>query len=176
MEEWKQYRDTNYEVSNLGNIRNKETKKMKKQFQKNNGKLKNDYMRVSMYIEGKDRTISVHRIVAECFLPNFDEKLEVNHKNSIRYDNRACNLEMTTKEQNYQHSIQYGNGSRRKAVVGTNQEGEKKEFKSLWEAARFVEKTGKTGIVNIDHICNNIKNSIKGKCINSYGYKWEWLV
>lgn len=171
MENWKKYRDTIYEVSDLGNVRNIKTKKALSQFKKNNGKYNNDYVRVGIKIEGKKRNVSVHRMVAECFLDNFKEELEVNHKNSIRYDNRLSNLEMATREENYQHSIKKGNGSQRKPVYAIDKEGNKLEFISLWAAARFIsDKHNKN--IEIDHICTNIKQNLKRICKSAYGYVW----
>lgn len=174
MEEWKQYRDTNYEVSNLGNVRNKETQRLKTQFYKYNGEKENDYVRVSLYLDGKDKIIPVHRMVAECFLENFNENLEVNHKNNMRWDNRADNLEMVTREQNYQYSLTKGNGSQRKPVYAIDIQKNKLKFKSLWEAGRFIkDKYNKN--VEIDHICTNIKRNLKGECGSAYGYEWHWI-
>jgi predicted N-acyltransferase len=51
----------------------------------------------------------VHRLIAETFIPNHENKLEVNHKNSIRNDNRIENLEWTTRSENNQHAWTYGN-------------------------------------------------------------------
>lgn len=173
METWKQYRDTIYEVSDLGNVRNRITGKIKSKFKKNNGKKENDYLRVALHIKGEKKTVAVHRMVAECYLKDFDDKLEVNHINSLRYDNRVCNLEMTTKEENYQHSIKYGGGVQRKPVFAIDEKGNKIEFQSLWAGARFI-KDNKGIERDLDHICSNIKQSIKGNCKNAYGYKWSW--
>ena len=175
MEIWKQYRDTNYEVSNIGSVRNMTTKIIKKQHQKYNGKYENDYMRVSLCLNGKDKIVSVHRLVAECFLDNFDERLEVNHKNSKRYDNRVENLEMTTKEQNYQHSLKYGNGSQRKPVYCLDNEGNKLEFNSLWGAGKYINEHRKRfREYNINHVCNNIRQNLNGAKKSAYGYEWHW--
>ena len=173
MEEWKQYRDTNYEVSNLGNVRNKETKRLKTQFYKYNGKLENDYCKVSLRIDKEDKQVSVHRMVAECFLKDFNENLEVNHKNNMRWDNRVDNLEMTTKEQNYQYSLTNGNGSQRKPVYSIDIHNNKLEFRSLWEAGRYI-KDRFNKKASIDHICVNIKQNLNSKCKSAYGYKWYW--
>ena len=173
MEIWKQYRDTNYEASNLGNVRHKETKRLKTQFYKYNGKYDNDYVRVSLYIDGKDKNVPVHRMVAECFLDNYNDNMEVNHKNNLRWDNRLDNLEMTTKEQNYQYSLTNGSGSQRKPVYCLDKEGNRHEFDSLWQAARCLEEIlGKK--MNIDHVCNNIKQNLNGKSKTAYGYSWYW--
>lgn len=172
-EEWKRYRETNYEVSNLGEVRNFKTNNILKSHKKYNGKKDNDYKKVNVYIDGKMRKKSIHRMVAECFLNNYSEELEVNHKNGIRSDNRVGNLEMSTKEENYQHSLKYGNGSQRKPVCAIDDKGNRIEFKSIWAGARFIK--DKFEIKReIDKLCTNIKSNINGKCKSAYGYRWEW--
>jgi hypothetical protein len=54
----------------------------------------NGYMRV-----GK-KNHSIHRLIAECFLPNPENKPEVDHINGIRHDNRLCNLRWATRSEN----------------------------------------------------------------------------
>lgn len=55
--------------------------------------------------DGKYHTIKVHRIIATTFIPNPDNKPEVNHINSIRSDNRLINLEWVTHSENVKHSF-----------------------------------------------------------------------
>lgn len=173
-EEWKRYKETNYEISNEGRVRNYKTGNIIKQQKKCNGRKENDYLRVKIKIGNRKRTVAVHRLVAECFLEDYSDKLEVNHKNSIKSDNRIENLEMTTKEENYQHSLKYGNGSQRKPVCAIDREGNILEFKSLWAGARFIkEKLKKES--EIDKLCTNIKQNIVGKCKSAYGYTWKWI-
>lgn len=50
----------------------------------------------------------VHRLIAETFLKDWDESLEVNHKNFVRNDNRLKNLEMCTASNNQQHAYEFG--------------------------------------------------------------------
>lgn len=173
-EKWRKFRNSEYEISNLGRIRNTKTGNVLKAHKKNNGKKDNDYLRIRIKCDGVKKTIPLHRLVAECFLENYSDRLEVNHINGIKYDNRVENLEMTTKEGNYQHSLIYGNGSQRKPVCAIDSDGNKIEFKSIWAGARFIkEKLKKES--EIDKLCTNIKKSLIGKCKSAYGYSWEWI-
>lgn len=92
---WKRYKNTNYEVSNIGRVRNI------------NGSLKSQqldkygYLVTDLYINGERKNMKIHRLVAETFIPNPDNKPTVNHINEIKTDNYVENLcWFTTKEQN----------------------------------------------------------------------------
>lgn len=60
----------------------------------------------------------VHRLVADAFVPNPNNKPEVNHIDSNPNNNTAQNLEWVTRTENMRHAIKYGNGTKtRKKVV-----------------------------------------------------------
>jgi hypothetical protein len=62
------------------------------------------YPCVLLYRNGHHKTRTVHSIVVEAFFGPRPPSLEVNHKNGIRKDNRAANLEYATSSENMKHS------------------------------------------------------------------------
>lgn len=112
--------ETRYEVSNMGRIRSLphetliERKKGKPYILKKKGAYvipqprRHGYMAVWLYGNGGNngragKQYSVHRIVAEAFIPNPHNYAEVNHINENKADNRACNLEWCSHVQNSNH-------------------------------------------------------------------------
>lgn len=72
--------------------------------------LPNGYGRVYMKetITGKRRDRYIHRLVAEAFIPNPENKPCVNHINTNRADNRIENLEWVTYKENTDYTFQVG--------------------------------------------------------------------
>ncbi len=108
MEEYKLIKNfESYSISNLGNVKKNDTNKILKQYNSHG------YKRISL--NGIHQ--SVHRLVAEAFIPNPENKPCVDHKNNIRDDNRIDNLRWaTTKENNQNVSISSRNKSGYKGV------------------------------------------------------------
>lgn len=65
--------------------------------------LRNGYLKLLICKNGVKKPCYVHRLVAETFIPNPDNKPEVNHKNGNKADNRVENLEWATRKENMQH-------------------------------------------------------------------------
>lgn len=74
------------------------------------------YEMVSISFEGKSKLCSVHRLVAQTFIPNPENKPQVNHINGIKTDNSVDNLEWMTQSENQKHAIKMGLASNKKAT------------------------------------------------------------
>ena len=98
-----------YEVSNLGEIRNAKTKKLRKKNVLTTGYY---YINVSLGGRDKKKIIKVHRAVAETFLSKVDDCNIINHIDGNKLNNVVSNLEWCTTSYNLQHA--YDNGLRPK--------------------------------------------------------------
>lgn len=98
MEEiWKLIVDfPNYQVSNLGRIKNK-NKILKPRY-------KQKYIQYILYANKKPKDVLIHRLVASAFVENKFNKPDINHKDGNRYNNHFLNLEWATKQENSQHA------------------------------------------------------------------------
>lgn len=67
-------------------------------------KNKGWYLKVNLCFNGIMKTYLSHRLIAEKFIPNPENKKEINHKNWIKDDNRVENLEWVTASENVKHS------------------------------------------------------------------------
>ncbi len=187
---WKDIKsyEENYQVSNLSRIKsldvtyevklhnvNEVTKKGKilKQNLKSNG-----YLYVTLYKGKRHRTVTVHRLVAEAFIPNPNNYKEVNHINGIKTDNRIENLEWCTRSENMKHAYKMElktspnkgkfdeNNPKSKKIVMKDLETNQviKVFNSMNGAMRYL---------NVKS-CGGICNAVKGRKPSAYGYRWEY--
>lgn len=96
-----------YRVNTNGEIYSVRSNKKLKQFYRGN-RIDNKYLVVDLRKQGKRKVISVHRIVAEAFIPNLDSLPCVNHKDGNKNNNCVENLEWCTYLDNNTHAINTG--------------------------------------------------------------------
>lgn len=65
---------------------------------------KDGYLKTRLSKDGKQKKFLIHRLVALTFIPNPENKPEVNHKSGVKDDNRVDNLEWMTTSENQQHA------------------------------------------------------------------------
>lgn len=152
---WKQiagYED--YEISDSGLVRSLKrgrTRVLKP------AKHRDGYLIVRLCEDGKAKHMSIHRLVAEAFIPNPSGLPTVNHKNEDKSDNNVANLEWLTVPENNRYSID-------KSVIQLDRQGNVvNRFPSMTEAARQTS----VAISGISRVC-------RGRLKTAGGYGWQF--
>jgi hypothetical protein len=97
-----------YQVSDLGRIKNIMSNNSKKGKTLKPEIAKKGYLKVTLYKNKTRKHFQIHRLVATVFIPNPENKPQVNHKNGIKDDNIESNIEWSTESENVRHAFDNG--------------------------------------------------------------------
>lgn len=157
-----------YQVSNKGNV-----KSLERNVKGKNGsyytvsermlkprKNRYGYLYVHLHKEGKIKIMLIHRLVASAFVQNDSLfNTEINHKNEIKSDNRAENLEWCDRKYNCNYGTRNERRSKKVKCIDTG-----KIYPTISDVHRqFGFSQG-----NISQCCN-------GKLKSAYGCRWEYV-
>lgn len=163
MEEWKDVKGFEglYLISNCGRVKSLYTNETMSLCDNGNG-----YLRVSLHKGGKQFTKYIHVLVAQSFIINSDNMIEVNHKDENKLNNHVSNLEWC----DHVYNCNYGTRNER----------------ALKTKLKPIEQYDSNGILvkvwtNLTEICNElgykrsaIRNCIYGLSRSSHGYIWKY--
>ena len=97
-EHWRQFKDTNYWISDVGQCYNTKTKCILTPVHADN------YLRYSFSINGKVSSFLVHKLVYTLFNDDYDDSKQINHIDGNKKNNALSNLELITASENTLHS------------------------------------------------------------------------
>ena len=164
-----------YQVSNLGRVKSLDRKiKCKHNYYLKKGKIlkgikkRHNYLWVSL----NKKSYSIHRLVANAFIPNLENKPLINHKDGNQQNNNVNNLEWCTQSENMKHAYLCGLQKRRlgkenkcsKKVIQYDFNGNK--IKN-WDCINDVERE-----IGIKDIC--ISRCCRGLQKTAGGYIWKY--
>lgn len=175
---WKKIkRNNNYSINETGEVRNDKTGHIKQPFtNKQNG-----YLIVDLYKNNKSEKVPIHRLVAEAFIPNPENKLTVDHIDGNRKNNSIDNLRWATYSENNSRFETTGVRSETITVTRYAEERNKRggghlawldvidtmEFESISETAKYFDCT-------VSNISLMLEKGTIGRRGKTRGYKFSY--
>ena len=143
-----------YAVTSCGKVWSYKSQKFLKPWMNQGG-----YLLVTLSKGGKTKNHRIHRLVAEAYIPNPEEKPQVNHLDENKQNNSINNLEWATSEENNKYGTRLQRIRKKIYCVELD-----REFDSLLEAATEL------GIYQ-----GNISAAARGRIKTTGGYHWRYI-
>lgn len=150
-----------YDVSSFGRVRNKSGYVLAQNLHKTN------CWRVRLCIRKNKFSRSVHRMVAQAFIPNPEDKPEVNHIDGDRLNNNIDNLEWVTKRENMDHAVRTGLINNEFGEDARNFKGTTRAWK---DGVCYFEMNGNKEIMEAGFCYKQVSACILGKQKTCKGY------
>ena len=165
-----------YEVSNFGRVRSlpRLARNNRGEYLTKGGILKgtingDGYQKVSLSVNGKLITKSVHRLVAEAFIPNPNNLPIINHKDENKTNNSVSNLEWCTNEYN----VNYGTRNQRLSASRTGCGKKVCQYTKDWVLVKVWDNAAEAS-KELGVALSGISNSANGKKNSAGGFKWKY--
>ena len=170
-----------YQISSYGRVK---SLKNNKESIKKHSISSRGYLVVTLFKNNISKTLTVHRLVANTFIENKDNKLTVNHIDGNKLNNNISNLEWVTYSENTKHAWDTGlmENARKAAIIAT--EASKKQifskkldlkFESCTEAANYI-KNNYFEDIKLGCLQSYISRLLKNKITKSkYDFGWQYV-
>lgn len=133
IEEWRVIADVPlYMISNMGRVKTIKTGRIRKPSLDAHG-----YYRVILNMDGNGYTRKIHRLVAQHFIENTENKPDVDHINRVKTDNRLCNLRWSTESENQMNKSKQSNNT--SGITGISFH----KLKNKWQAFIMINRKKK---------------------------------
>ena len=166
-----------YQISNFGNVKSTNYKSTKKERIMKPTINSSGYYKIELYKNGKSNIYYVHRLVALVFIPNPENKTQINHIDGNKTNNNVSNLEWVSVSENQIHAINL-NLRERSPMTGRTgkQNPNSKKILQYDMAGNFIAEWN--GIAEAARQINgkacSISNNLSKRTKSSYGYIWKY--